>query len=387
MSNVLTDLAADIYKAADIVGRELVGFTPAVTVNNTVEEVAIGQNVRSHFTRQASAKDISPSMTIPEGDDQTIDNKTLTLTKQRGVEIPWTGEDIRFVNGGPGWETIYGDQITQAMRTLVNEIETDVATEVYRNASRAVGDGSTPFASNFDVVAEGRQILADNGMPVNDNRTSLVMNTMASTKLRNLAQLQRANEAGGTQLLRQGVLLDLQGVMMRESAQVQSHTAGTVTGTPEATGANAVGATTINITTGSGEAVDVSAGDVISFAGDDNKYVVAADLDIGASTTGDLVIHSPGLRQALSGGEALSREDSYTANAFVHQASTELAMRAPANPVGGDAAVDRMIVQDPHSGLVFEISSYKGFKKAMFLVGAVWGYKAWKPDAIGLLMG
>ena len=26
MANVLTDLAADIYRAADIVGRELVGF-------------------------------------------------------------------------------------------------------------------------------------------------------------------------------------------------------------------------------------------------------------------------------------------------------------------------------------------------------------------------
>ena len=28
MANVLTDLAADIYRAADIVGRELVGFYP-----------------------------------------------------------------------------------------------------------------------------------------------------------------------------------------------------------------------------------------------------------------------------------------------------------------------------------------------------------------------
>lgn len=388
MANVLDDLAADIYKAADIVGRELVGFTPAVTVNNSVEEVALGQNVRSHFTRQASTKDISPSMTIPEGDDQTIDNKVLTLTRQRGVEIPWTGEDINFVNSGPGYETIYGDQITQAMRALVNEVETDLATEVYQNASRAVGEaGTTPFGSNFDVIAQGRQILADNGMPVNDNRTSLVMNTIAGTRLRNLAQLQRANEAGGDTLLRQGVLLDLQGVMMRESAQVQSHTAGTVTGDPTVTGANSIGATTINVTTGAGEAVDVSAGDIISFAGDDNEYVVAEAADIAADATGDVVIHSPGLRQATAGGEIVSAQGAYTGNAFVHQASTELAMRAPANPVGGDAAVDRMIVQDPHSGLVFEVSTYKGFKKAMILVGAVWGYKAWKPDAIGLLMG
>ena len=33
MANVLTNLAADLYKAADVVGRELVGFIPASTIN------------------------------------------------------------------------------------------------------------------------------------------------------------------------------------------------------------------------------------------------------------------------------------------------------------------------------------------------------------------
>ena len=101
MANVLTDLAADIYTAADIVGRELVGFIPASTINaNGIEAAAVGQTVRSFATRQATAVDIAPSMTIPEGTDQTVDNKTLTLTEQRGVQIPYTGEDVRFLNGG-----------------------------------------------------------------------------------------------------------------------------------------------------------------------------------------------------------------------------------------------------------------------------------------------
>ena len=33
MANVLNNLAADIYKAADVVGRELVGFIPSSTIN------------------------------------------------------------------------------------------------------------------------------------------------------------------------------------------------------------------------------------------------------------------------------------------------------------------------------------------------------------------
>jgi hypothetical protein len=77
----------------------------------------------------------------------------------------------------------------------------------------------------------------------------------------------------------------------------------------------------------------------------------------------------------------------FTANLMMHQAALELAMRAPAKPLGGDAATDVMIVQDPASGLVFEIAVYKGFNKAMIQVGAVWGYKAWNSDGIAVIMG
>ena len=386
MANVLTDLAADIYTAADIVGRELVGFIPASTINaNGIEAAAVGQTVRSFATRQATAVDIAPSMTIPEGTDQTVDNKTLTLTEQRGVQIPYTGEDVRFLNGGAGYETVYGDQIAQAMRTLVNEMEADLAGEAYKNASRAVGTaGTTPFASNFNTVAEARQILVDNGMPTNDNRTSLVMNTAASTKLRNLAHLQRVDQAGGSELLRQGVLLDLQGVMMRESAQVVTHTKGAGTGYL-INGAEAAGQTTLTLDTGTVNTTGILAGDVVTFAADSaNKYVVNTGL---AAVAGDIVIGDNGLQSAIANNNAMTIGNTFTANIVMHQKALELAMRAPAKPIGGDSAVDVLIVQDPNSGLVFEISVYKGFSKAMIQVGCVWGYKAWNSDAIAILMG
>ena len=70
-----------------------------------------------------------------------------------------------------------------------------------------------------------------------------------------------------------------------------------------------------------------------------------------------------------------------------HRAAIELAMRPMAVPDGGDAAVDAMIVQDPWSGLVFEIRAYKGYKKAMFDVSCVVGFKAWKSNHIATLLG
>lgn len=379
MANVLTDLAADIYTAADIVGRELTGASSSVLRNASSERAAIGDTIRSAFTRQATAITPTPSMTIPEGTDQTVDNKTLSITNDRAVQIPWTGEDIRHVNNGAGFETIYGSQIQQAMRTIANEIEVDILQEGYRNASRAVGTaGTTPFGSDFDVVAEARQILVDNGTPM-DNQLTMVLNTLAGTKLRNLAQLQKVNESGGGELLRQGALLDLQGIMLKESAGVQSHTKGTGTNY-DTNGALAVGATVITADTGTGTVVP---GDVVSFAGDTvNKYVV-----VKAFAGGSFEIASPGLRAAIVDGADIVVGNNYTGNIVFHRNAIELVMRAPAMPAGGDTADDEMMVQDPNSGLVFAIRSYKGYRKAMFEVGAVWGQKAWKPDFIAAVLG
>jgi len=381
MANVLTNLAADIYVAADVVGRELTGFIPAATINaNGSERVAKGDTVRAAFTRAASVVDVSEAMTIPEGTDQTVDNKTLSISNSRAVQIPYTGEDIRHLNNGVGFETVYGDQIAQAMRALVNEMEADLAEEAYKNASRAFGAaGTTPFASNFSEVAELRQILVDNGMPANDGQASLVLNTVAGTNLRQLAQLQKVNEAGGADLLRQGTLLELQGLALRESAQVQAHTKGTGASYLLNDASSAIGDTSIAADGGSGT---ILAGDVVTFNGDTNKYVVNTALAGGAFAIG-----APGLRLALADNAAITVGNSYTANVAFHRRALEIAMRAPAVPEGGDAADDAMTVQDPFSGLVFEIRVYRGYRKTMIEVAAAWGVKAWKPDFIALLLG
>ena len=380
MANVLTDLAADIYKAADIVGRELVGVIPSATINSdATDRAAQGDTIRSFVTRTATVTTVTPSMTIPEGTDQTVDSKTMSLSNTASVQIPWTGEDMKHVNNGAGFETIYGDQIKQAMRAITNQIESAVATDVANNASRAFGTaGTTPFVNNFAEVAEIRQILVDNGMPSNDGMASIVMNSVAGTNLRQLASLQSVNTAGSSDLLRQGTLLDLQGLMIKESAGIASHTKGT--GASYVTnGTFAVGDTAIDIDGGTGT---ILAGDVITFAGDANKYVVTSALAAGTVT-----IAAPGLKAALADGVAVTVGDSHTANIAFHKAAVEVGMRPLAQPNGGDAAVDRLTVQDPVSGLVFEVAAYKGYNKAMFDVSCLYGYKVWKPEFAAILLG
>lgn len=383
MANVLTSLAADIYKAADMVGRELNGIIPSVTINGGSERAALNDTVRSHFTRTASVTTISPSMTIPEGTDQTVDSKTLTLDTTAAVQIPWTGEDIKHVDNGSGFQTVYGDQIKQAFRAINNQIETALWAAIRKAASRAYGTaGTTPFASNFSEIPQLRKILADNGCPF-DGQVSLVLDTTAGANLRSLAQLQKVNESGGPELLRQGALLDLQGFMLKESAAVTTVTKGTGASYLVNNGSGyAVGSTTIAVDTGSGT---ILAGDILtnSQSGrDTNKYVVGTAL-----SGGSLVLNDPGVRKAWVDNDTVAVGNDFTANLAFHKSAAELAIRPMADPPGGDAAVDTMIVQDPWSGLSYEIKAYKGFKKAMFMVSCVYGVKPWKPQHIAILLG
>ena len=388
MANVLTDLAADIYKAADVVGRELVGIIPSVTINaNASDRAAKGDTVRSHFTRTPSVNtSFAPAMTIPEGTDQTVDNKTLSIDSYASVQIPWTGEDIKHVNNGSGFETIYGDQIQQAMRAIVNTIESYTIGVAYKGASRAVGTaGTTPFASNHNTIAQVRQILVDNGCPADDGQLSLVMNSLAGTNLRNLANLQKANEAGGTQLLRQGTLLDLQGIMMKESAGISLHTKGAGTGYDvNLTAGYGIGDTSIVLDGGTVNTTGIKAGDVVTFAGDTNNYIINTG---STATSGTIILNDPGLRATLADTVEMTIGNNYTPNIAFHKSAIELVVRPPALPAGGDAAIDSMTIQDPWSGLVFDIAVYKGYMKTMIEVRCLYGAKAWKPQHIATLIG
>jgi hypothetical protein len=380
MANVLTSLAADIYKAADVVSRELVGAIPSVTINGDgTTRAALNDTVRSFVAPAATAVTNTPSMTIPEGTDQTIGNKTMTLSKSKGVPIPWTGEDIRHVNNGSGYQSILGDQFEQAFRAITNEMEADLCTDLYQNSSRAYGTaGTTPFATAGDYadMSETLRIIKDNGQAGGDN--TLVLNTAAGAKM--LGKQPDANRQGSDSMLRQGVLLDVAGNRIRESAQVQNHTKGTGTGYLVNDASLAVGDTVIAADTGSGTIV---AGDVVTFAADaNNKYVVTSAL-----SGGSFEIAAPGLRVAIADNNAITVGDNYAGNILVARSAAEIAVRAPAMPEGGDAAVDSMVIVDPRSGIPFDISFYKGFQKAMINVSAVWGYKTWKPEAVATLLG
>ena len=376
----LSALIPSAYKALDVVSRELVGFIPAVTMDADVARAAVGQEVVSFTAPVSSASDITPGVTPPDDGNQTLGNVKLSITKARRVPFRWNGEEERGLNnGGAGAEAIKQNQIAQAIRTLVNEMETDVAIAARIAASRATGTpGTTPFATNLSDSALVRKILDDNGAP--QSMRSLVIDTTAGANMRTQTQLTKANEAGTTMTLRDGQLLDLHGFAVKESAAVRQVTKGTGAGYLVNNGAGyAAGTTDITVDTGTGT---ILAGDVISFAGDSSKYCVESALAANV-----VKIAAPGLRVAAADNAAITVSNSFTANVGFAKSAIVLAARQPALPSDGDMAKDRTTIVDPRSGMAFEIAMYPQYRQMQYEISAAWGVKGIKSEHIALLLG
>lgn len=386
MANTLTGLIPTIYKALDVVLRELTGFVPAVTRDMSGEQAAVDQTISWPVAPVVSAGNITPATTGPTPVDQTIGPGTMTISKSRSVVFGWRGEEQKSLGGL--YNSILVDQFAQSMRTLVNEVEADLAA-LYVAASRAYGTaGTTPFDSTNKLAftAQVLKILQDNGAPTSD--LQLVINTTAGAALRTLTELTKVNEVGSDLPLRRGVLLDVHGFAIRESAQVKAHTKGAGTGyLVDLTAGYAVGSTAIHTDTGLGQ---IKAGDILTntkTGRDTNKYVVKTG---GTGTTGvdtDIVLANPGIQVAWVNNDPLSIGNSYAANMAFSRSAIALMTRAPAMPEGGDAADDVTIITDPQTGLSFQVALYRQYRQVTYEVGLAWGVKAVKPEAMAILLG
>jgi hypothetical protein len=378
MANTLTGLIPTIYEALDTVSREMVGMIPAVRSDFDAERAALDQSISFPVVAARTAIDTTPASTGPTTVDTSAPASTVTISKSKGVPVHMTGESEKGL--GSTKMIFWKDAFAQAMRTLVNLIEVDLATVGKTGASRAYGTaGTAPFgtAANLADFAGVAKILDDNGAP--DDR-QLVLNSAAKA---NLLTYQGNLFNSGSDILRLGRAREMAGFQMGYSGGLTAHTKGTGTGyLVNLTAGYAIGSTSFVIDTGSNT---ILAGDIITndkTGRDTNKYVVPSN-----GTTTLLTLNKPGNRVAWVNNDPLTIGAAYTPNLAFDRNAIWLATRAPAVPEGGDAAVDATIITDPVSGLSFEVREYRQYRQVNYEVAIAWGYAAVKPEHIAILLG
>ncbi|WDZ97972.1 P22 phage major capsid protein family protein [Herbaspirillum sp. WKF16] len=387
-ANTLTGLIPTLYESLDIVSREMVGMIPAVSRNSSAERAALNELITIPITPPATLADNTPGVTAPNTGDQTLNSISMTISKSKHAPVRWNGEEQKGMLNAGTYMGVLRNQFTQAFRSLANQVEVDLFTTGYQNASRAYGTpGTAPFGTSGDLsdIAQTRKILDDNGAPQTD--LQLVLGNAGIANLRGKQSvLFKVNEAGTDELLRQGIIGRLEGQDLHQSAAIVPVAKGTGTAYTTSTAGFAVGTTQIPLITGSGT---ILAGDTVQFAGDSNKYGVAT----GISAPGTITLAEPGLLQAIPAAATnVTVGNTATPNLSFSKSAIQLITRAPQMPIGPDGkamdmADDVIQITDPVSGIVFDVAVYRQFMQLVYHVRLAWGFQAIKRAHIAVMQG
>lgn len=382
MANTLTDLMPKILARGLMRLRKRLVMPSAINRDFDPEPAERGRTVNIPKPPTVSTRDVSPGVTPSAAPDITETTIPVTLDQWKEAPLAFTDKDrVEAIDESVEMA------IDAAIDALAEDVNADVMAlyqEVYEYNSSTGTAGTTPFGSDYGEASEARKILNRNAAPLADRR--MVVDPDAEENAVNLSEFADSSFTDSDDVIVEGDIGRKLGFDWLMDQQVPSHTAGSLTGDPTVDGAHSSGASSVSLTTDTDDEVDLKEGDLISFAGDSQTYVVRADLSIGNSGSGDVSI-SPDLQADLSGGEAISLEVSsdHVNNLAFHRDAFALAIRPFREPAAENAQVLTMV--DDATGLPLRLEVTRQNKQDYWSFDLLWGVKTIRPDLAVRILG
>ena len=384
MATVLTSLAPTLFTAAQEVSAEPFGVIDAVTKNFDNKGVAFGDKILVPVVPVQAIESFTPANIAASGAGAgTAEAVEVEITKQQKVSMVLNGEQIRSLENGGNYQEWVRQWAAQSMRTLRNAAEADAALAIQGGASRAYGTaGTTPFATSLQDLTGVRKILRDNGAPMSD--LQLVVDSNAELNLLNLGIIQQAYAAGSDAERRQGRIARQFGFAIGQSAGLAAFTKGTATAfdldaLPAA--GYSIGDYKLNVDGGDGGTL--KAGDILTLAGDTNKYV--SNVAIAALANDFVVtIGRPGLRMAHLNGVEFTIGGNYNPNLAFERSAVVAVMRPPLMP--SNATIRSMAISD-NMGMSYMFAEIDQYGQRTWEILLSWGFKVVQPEHVAILLG
>lgn len=364
--------------------REPVGVLTSLNTNASANTVSRSNKVQVPLAPQVVAQDYTENMALTNPASTALNFAEVALTEFREVPVGITGEDTADLKAGYGEQFLESQSIFQAIRTLGNEANTGAAVYMMANSSRAAGTVGTPnfeTAGVYNGSAAAARILNENGVSNSNRYLSLDWGSLENVQSKQIS----SDWSGNNQLSNNGMYNDMTGFRVAPSGFTGKHVnASAPTSNFTTTSATYSKGDTV-ITFGSGSTGAVVAGDIVTFAGDDNQYIVktgSADVSSGGTFT----INAPGLMADMAGSVAITVIGEYTPSFAIQQNSALFVNRTPFKPADGDIATVSVNIKDPLSGMFFNVSKYKGKGAATWYVSTAWGFGSIQAENSALLI-
>ncbi len=344
------------------------GQTVEIPTTSAIEDEAV---VYSKEDGDAGAVQAS---VIPIPLDQHRNSKPIVLTQREMQDIEQADVLPRSLQEG--------------VRGLIVRLNKFIMEKAYKRTYNFVGTpGSVPFQDSGGKMIEAAAAnrLLDIGLaPEDDGQRFGVIDPYAKEKASLLDQVAKADQAGTPMGPLRGMLGERYGINWLMDQTVLLHVAGTPGGTPLVNGAHAVDATSIGIkglALGTG---DYHEGDIVTFAGDPQTYVVTADATADGSGNLTLPI-SPGLKVALTGDEAVALKGTHRVNLIFHRDAIGFAQAPLADPGSENSTIAQLT--DEMTGISLRLETKWQRKQRAWEYDLLYGSGPVRPEWIVRVAG
>ena len=375
--NTLTAILTQILAKGMMTLRQPCLMTRLVNTDYSLEAKKKGQTIDIPLSTAMSAEDVSPAATPSAPTALTPKVAQITLDNWMHADFGLNDMEVGRIRADQDFIPL---QMQEAFKSLANAINTSVF-DTYKGVYGYVGTaGDTPFGTGVEVASATslRRVLHEQSCP-KDNRRA-VLDYAAEAAALNLAPFSDAEKRGSSATKTTGELGNIFGFDWNSDDGVPTHTRGAIgSGDLTVNGVNAKGATSVSIAKGAGTSWEAVEGDIISFAGDTQTYVITADTTV-VHTDNTSVPIAPALKIATEGSEEVTTRDSHVVNLGFHRDAFGLAMRSPDAGIKdllgqGKAGnvMESVILQDPVTKLIMRLELIRGYKMTMWDVDCLWG--------------
>jgi murein DD-endopeptidase MepM/ murein hydrolase activator NlpD len=382
MANTITDIMPKILATGLLALREQAVMPRFVNGSFSAEAAQKGDTIDVPISSALTATDVTPSETPPVAVDSPLSKVQINLDKWKQARFHLTDKEMTEIDRNRHFMPL---QTLEAVRALANRVNADIHAEYTGIYGFTGTPATTPFASDATDAIQARKILNQQRAPRADRRGVLDFDAEANAlAIQTFADAEKTGENG---VKIEGEIGRKYGVDWATDDNVVTHTAGTLTGTIVTSGAAVAGAKTVTLATDAAEAVNLVVGDIVTFAGDSQTYVITAAANIGASTTGAITFE-PGLAVAQAGGEQITVKATHVVNLVFHRDAFAFANRPLAGSTQDTALGSQiMTMTDPQTGISLRLEVSRQHKQVAWDFDLLYGTKLVRPELATRIAG
>lgn len=339
-----------------------------------------GDTIQVPVPSMVPVQDVVPGAVAPDPQGATPGKVSIPLSNWKEAPFYLTEKELAQVVDG-----VVPMQLSSAVESLATAVNASILT-CYKGVYGYVGTaGATPFSTDLSASTQARKVLGLQKAPTQNRR--IVLSPDAEANALGLPQFTNAMAAADDGVIREGIIGRKLGFDWAMDQQVPMHAAGSLTGTVTVSGAQAIGSGStdggatgvVTLATAAASAVNLVQGDILTFAGDSQTYVVLAPVAAGASSTAVVNI-APALRVSKNGGEAAAAKAAHVVNLAFHRDAFAFASRQLSNQSLTEKKDESFQIADPTSGLTMRLSYREEFHRTRLAFDILWGVGLVRPE-------